>query len=220
MSFSSPTAARMRSMSRTASSVPTWGRRSPLRCWHPATNRRVAWISAAFSSASSGVGSVAKYLPSSAVGRHRTGELCPVPRGSKPTMSNRAFTPVETRPSRSGRASTPEAPGPPGLISSEPMRRPWSVARRRFKAMPIWRPPGWSWSSGTCRVAHSYCPHGAQARVDAAGGPLGIGAGSIDAGGAGPELPAPTRPWLAEQPAARTMTVTSRRTARRTASGG
>ena len=40
--------------------------------------------------------------------------------------------------------STPERPGPPGLVSSEPIRWAWSVAGSRISASEIAGPPGWS----------------------------------------------------------------------------
>ena len=60
--------------------------------------------------------------------------------------------------------STPEPPGPPGLTSSEPIRRDGSVAGSRATDSPICVPRGSSWSSGTCTVPHCAPPaHGLQA---------------------------------------------------------
>ena len=59
----------------------------------------------------------------------RISVLAFTPRGSKPMMSKRLRRRVGngSRPSRT--KSTPDPPGPPGLISSEPMRS--LVGRRR-----------------------------------------------------------------------------------------
>ncbi len=54
------------------------------------------------------------------------------PRGSKPTMSKRLRSAAGKRlvaPSRTN--STPDAPGPPGLTKSDPIRVALSVAGRR-----------------------------------------------------------------------------------------
>ena len=57
------------------------------------------------------------------------GRLPPTPRGSKPTMSNRFSTSWVNSPERAPSAySTPDPPGPPGLITSAPTRLAGSAA--------------------------------------------------------------------------------------------
>jgi hypothetical protein len=60
---------------------------------------------------------------------HRTaGWLPPTPRGSNPTTSNLARTAGDTTLLACSAYCTPEPPGPPGLSTSEPMRRPGPAA--------------------------------------------------------------------------------------------
>ena len=49
----------------------------------------------------------------------------------------------------------PDPPGPPGLNTSEPMRRSSSAVAARATATSIVSPSGAAWSSGTTSVAHS-----------------------------------------------------------------
>ena len=58
---------------------------------------------------------------------------------------------VEPGPYRSGNAhapvrtlSMPSVPGPPKLVSNEPMRRAWSVAGNRIRAKEMCAPSGWA----------------------------------------------------------------------------
>jgi hypothetical protein len=72
-------------------------------------------------------------------------------------------------------AVTPEPPGPPGLITSEPIRALGSVASRRATASSNVSPRGFVQSTGTVSVPHSAVAssaHGAQvmARAPAAAG--------------------------------------------------
>ncbi|CAB4677807.1 unannotated protein [freshwater metagenome] len=55
--------------------------------------------------------------------KHRSAELPPTPRGSKPTMSYCAKISGLTIYSAANPYSTPDAPGPPGFTKSEPSRR-------------------------------------------------------------------------------------------------
>ena len=75
-------------------------------CWAPVSGRGSAAASSSFRGS----------------GRHSTGVDSPTPRGSKPTRSNRWRTSVGMVSARLIAASAPEAPGPPGLTSSEPIR--------------------------------------------------------------------------------------------------
>ena len=72
---------------------------------------------------------------SAAVRQWIVGMLAPIPRGSNPTRSKRRATSVFFIRIASWEAiSTPEAPGPPGLTNSDPMRWPGSLARSRETA--------------------------------------------------------------------------------------
>ena len=64
----------------------------------------------------------------------RTGLLVLTPRGSKPTRSNRLRIALGNWLAPSRTKSTPEPPGPPGLMTSEPMRCDRSVAGSRSSA--------------------------------------------------------------------------------------
>ena len=63
----------------------------------------------------------------------RMGELEFTPRGSNPMMSKRLRSAFEKKPASSlaRTNSTPDAPGPPGLMTSDPIRAERSVAARR-----------------------------------------------------------------------------------------
>ena len=61
-------------------------------------------------------------VPVPPVAAESTGLLRPTPRGSNETMSNRSSSPGERTDSSLARSSIPELPGPPGLITSEPIR--------------------------------------------------------------------------------------------------
>ena len=70
------------------------------------------------------------------------GSLAATPRGSKPTMSNRAST-AEGNSLRAPSAyCTPEPPGPPGLITRSPTRWAGSVAGSLMTGRENRRPPG------------------------------------------------------------------------------
>ncbi len=71
-----------------------------------------------------------------------TGLLAPTPRGSKPTMSNESRM-VWLKTFLADLAkSTPEAPGPPGFTSSEPMRLDGSAAGSLISLSEMRSPAG------------------------------------------------------------------------------
>lgn len=74
-----------------------------------------------------------------------TGVLCPTPRGSKPIRSY-DFNRLAGAPPPASAAGipSPAAPGPPGLSSSTPRRRPGSLLRIRETAISMVLPFG-SW---------------------------------------------------------------------------
>ncbi len=73
------------------------------------------------------------------------GVLAPMPRGSKPTRSNLRATSVFFISSESCEAiSIPDAPGPPGLTSSDPIRWLGSAALTREIAIRAVRPCGFA----------------------------------------------------------------------------
>ena len=60
---------------------------------------------------------------------HTAGVDKPTPRGSKPTRSNRCRTDSGRVPTIEAAASTPDSPGPPGLMISEPILSPVALNR-------------------------------------------------------------------------------------------
>ncbi len=68
---------------------------------------------------------------------HSTGADSPTPRGSKPTTSNRFSTSVGRLSPSPIAASAPEAPGPPGLTTSEPIRFCCPASRTRTRSRSI-----------------------------------------------------------------------------------
>ena len=109
-------------MSRATSAVLRCRARSPPRWAHWAVIRSASESSSARSAAESGVGSTLKSWSMLSSVRHRTGEDAPMPRGSNPTMSYAARTAGENAKSESWAYCTPDPPGPPGLMSREPIR--------------------------------------------------------------------------------------------------
>ena len=61
-------------------------------------------------------------IASSKVSKQRSGVLRLIPRGSNPTMSNRARSSRGSNLATARTNSWPEPPGPPGLSINEPMR--------------------------------------------------------------------------------------------------
>ena len=145
-------------MSRTVSNVETCRSRPPLPRAQLAASAFASSTFCCTSAALSGEWSMAKNASRST--SHRTGALAPVPRGSHETMSKllRSFD-EKTEPAWRTR-STPEAPGPPGLVSRAPTR--WPEAGRRASAREMCGPFGRAASSGTDRVAHWMAPHPCQ----------------------------------------------------------
>jgi hypothetical protein len=92
--------------------------------------------SAKASSICSGVagrGSAAMIRSFSSGGMHSTGVDSPTPRGSKPTTSKRRSTSSGRVSAEPIAASAPEAPGPPGLMTSEPIRSVCWAQRARTR---------------------------------------------------------------------------------------
>jgi hypothetical protein len=92
VSFSSPTACRIRSRSRATLPVPTCGSSQPLSAWQRrassallrADSRSCALVTGKIGQSASNAASSAGLV------KQRTGVLAPIPRGSMPTMSKRA----------------------------------------------------------------------------------------------------------------------------------
>ena len=121
-------------MSRAAETVETSPRRGPAFVPQAAANVRSAASRAVHWAVVTGSGSAERYASMSA--SQRTGVLRPTPRGSKPTMSKRSRMAAGKIVVASCRTkSTPDPPGPPGLVTSEPMRRARSVAGSRMRLM-------------------------------------------------------------------------------------
>ena len=118
----------MTSMSRATSVVLMCIARAPPRAAHRLVTPSTSASSVERSAAESGVGSALKSRSMSELLRHCTGLDAPMPRGSKPTMSYAARTAGEKTNDAYWAYSTPEPPGPPGLMTREPMRLPGSVA--------------------------------------------------------------------------------------------
>ena len=92
--------------------------------------------SANASSTCSGVvgrGSEAMTRSLRSAGMHSTGVESPTPRGSKPTTSKRRSTSSGSVSAWPIAASAPDPPGPPGLITSEPMRSVWPGCTARTR---------------------------------------------------------------------------------------
>ena len=109
-------------MSLAVSTVLKVPRASPYSSAQPSAT---SWASAKASSSCSSVvgrGSAATIRSFRSSEMHSTGVERPTPRGSKPTMSNRCSTSRGRVRARPIAASAPEAPGPPGLTTSEPIR--------------------------------------------------------------------------------------------------
>jgi len=86
-----------------------------------------------------------RYVSSSGPVRQASaGSLPATPRGSKPTMSNRASSVAGNTLLAASAYCTPEAPGPPGLITSGPTRWAGSVAGSLITGSEKRFPPGWA----------------------------------------------------------------------------
>ena len=75
---------------------------------------------------------------------HATGLLRPTPRGSNETMSKRSRTSGVSTDSSLGRSSMPDPPGPPGLMTRDPIRSAGASAGWRATAIWMTVPPGWA----------------------------------------------------------------------------
>ena len=106
--------------------------------------RSVSESSVERSAGVSGVGSTLNSRSMSALLRHRTGEDWPMPRGSKPTMSYAARSFGVNAKDENWAYCTPDAPGPPGLMSREPSRLAGSVAGALRTARVKRSPPGFA----------------------------------------------------------------------------
>ena len=71
-------------------------------------------------------------LLAGAASAQTTPELWPTPRGSNPIRSKRRLR-LANDLTLSCRYPVPDAPGPPGLIKTDPMRFAWSVAALRLR---------------------------------------------------------------------------------------
>ena len=111
-------------MSRAAFWVPTYGSRAAEFCAHRAAYSLLCATTSASCAALAGMSSVARYVSSCGpVMQVNAGSLAATPRGSKPTMSNRASTADGNSLRAPSAYWTPEPPGPPGLTTSAPIRR-------------------------------------------------------------------------------------------------
>lgn len=86
------------------------------------------------------VGSARSRSLSSSELHHTAGVEDPTPRGSNPTMSKRSLTDCGRPDNRETADSTPDSPGPPGLITSEPIF--WPAAGNRIIARRATSPSG------------------------------------------------------------------------------
>src|SRR5689334_17769184 len=80
-------------------------------------------------------------------------------------MSKRSRIPLGKLSAAERVNDTPDAPGPPGLIRSDPIRRLGSRAGMRTRERPIVRLSGCSSSSGTVSVANWALPQARHWRV-------------------------------------------------------
>ncbi|CAB5041387.1 unannotated protein [freshwater metagenome] len=120
--------------------------------------RNCFWSATALlsSSAVSGERSPASCSSAAASSRHSTGELAATPRGSKETKSNALVSSEGKAAAAEVRNSRPDPPGPPGLMTSEPIRSDADpVDGWRMRASSVVGPEGLAGSMGTCSVAHS-----------------------------------------------------------------
>src|SRR3954471_8661321 len=146
----------MASMSRAACSVENSLSESPYLAPHPSAIFFEYWTVASKSAWDTGSGSDPKDVSRSASEKHLTLSDRPTPRGSNPTMSKRPVISAGSPTERYAASSTPEAPGPPGLTTSEPIRFFWLVARARSSEMPNCLPsPGLAQFCGTPSLPQS-----------------------------------------------------------------
>jgi hypothetical protein len=113
-------------MSRAADWVSTCARTGPVFALHASAQAALAFLLAASPASVSGyqAESCASLSLSS---RQATGVDFPTPRGSNPTTSYALSTSEPNRLGTESMKSRPEAPGPPGLVRSAPIRVPVAV---------------------------------------------------------------------------------------------
>ena len=129
-------------MSRAASTDPTWGSTLALACSQAAANCfRPAMVAASWPGVV-GTGSASALGGLPAFSPHVTGSLRSTPRGSKSTMSKSASSWGVSALSSLAMSSTPETPGPPGSMTSDPIRAPGTSAGCRATAIGIVGPFG------------------------------------------------------------------------------
>jgi hypothetical protein len=126
-------------MSRAASTDPIWGSTVPLAFWQPVANCRRPAIVDARALAVVGTGSGMAVGGAPGVSPQVTGSLRSTPRGSNMTTSKSSSRPGVSALSSLAMSSTPETPGPPGSITSDPMRAAGAFAWCRATAMEtVW----------------------------------------------------------------------------------
>lgn len=113
----------------------------PELCPQAVTNSLVISRLLARSVSLAGRVSIEVNLSITALSPHLTPSLRPTPRGSKLTRSKRLFR-VAKALAAWAMVSTPEAPGPPKLKTSEPIRLPGFVALTRMTAISMDSPSG------------------------------------------------------------------------------
>ena len=146
------TRARRASRSRAALLVPTNGSSARESGVHVSTRLSASATNASHPASSPGASSDTSSSKSTS---QSIAVLAPTPRGSNETRSNRSVSSGGITAATLVRNSMPDPPGPPGLNTSEPMRRSSSAVAARATAMSIVSPSGAEWSSGTTSVAHS-----------------------------------------------------------------
>src|SRR5665811_1570790 len=131
----------------------------PVRVWHRSPK---AWVRARSVSSWAwfviGLSAV-RYASASLSEPHFTAVDEPTPRGSKPTMSYTSRTEAPNAVDAWSTRSMPDAPGPPGLISSEPSRWSCFVAADLLMARSIDPAVGLAQSRGAFTLAQSNVSH-------------------------------------------------------------
>ncbi|CAM5286018.1 hypothetical protein SSPIM334S_07243 [Streptomyces spiroverticillatus] len=179
----------MDSRSATVSAVPRWAVNSPYFARHLATYSLADFSTAPASAFSRSAKSPSLSFSSAPPGSPQsTGRLFPDPRRSKPTTSNNALICGGIR---EAVVYSPGSPGPPGSITSAPIRRRLSVAGSRDTASSSVPDPGFAASMGTFSRAHSRlgCPVTGQPFQSALG--TGTAGGGELAAGVSFSLPPP-----------------------------
>jgi hypothetical protein len=130
-------------MSRAASAVDMWARIGPPCRAHAVANVSFAARCTFSCPGVTGNGNGGRTDTASLnVWKQRNGVLRMTPRGSNPTMSKRPRSCSGKTCATPRTTSTPEPPGPPGLMNSEPMRCWGFPAGSRISAREIFAPLG------------------------------------------------------------------------------